>query len=89
MRGMTAKILKMHEDGHSYAEIARALSCSKPNVAQTVKRYREWNRTVAPIPIEMHQWIVRQSDRKRMLPSMFVAQLLTNVISKELKHVDE
>lgn len=86
MHGKTAKILELHEQGHTYAEIARMMECSKPNVAQTVKRHREWNRMVAPIPIEQHEWVVKQAHKNRMLPPIFVAKLLSGVIAKELKN---
>lgn len=85
MRGRTAKILSLLEQGKTYAEISRELGCSKPNVAQTVKRYQGWNRIVAPMPITHHDWIVKKASRAKMLPSVYVANLLVELIDKELE----
>lgn len=85
MHGLTVKILTLYEHGLSYSEIARQLKCSKPNVAQTIKRHREWKRDVAPIPQEHVEWIVKQAKMHRLSPPVFVASLLVKVINKELE----
>jgi predicted transcriptional regulator len=85
MHGKTAKILAMNEAGATLGQIAEKLGCTKSNASQTIKRHREWNRVVAPIPKDHHEWIVAQAQKKRMMPMLFVAQLLVSVIDKEMK----
>lgn len=86
MHGRTTKIIAMNEQGLTLEEISKALGCTKSNISQTLKRHREWNRTVAPIPKEHHEWIVKSARQRRMLPQMFVAKMLMDAINKELKN---
>lgn len=86
MHGKSMRILALLEEGKTYAEISREVGCSKPNVAQTVKRYRAWNRIVAPLPEQHHKWIVDHAKKNRMLPSVYVAKILTKVIGRELEN---
>lgn len=86
MWGRTAKIIAMNEQGLSLEQIAKELNCSKSNISQTLKRHREWNRTVAPIPKRHHDWVVKAAQQRRMLPQLFVAKMLVDVIDKELQN---
>lgn len=88
MWGRTAKILKLNEQGLSLEQIAKEMSCTKSNIVQTLKRYREWNRTVAPIPKAHHEWVVRKAREQHMLPQLFVAKMLVDAIDKELENGD-
>lgn len=85
MHGRTAKILALNEAGKTYDEIATEMGCTKSNISQTLKRHREWNRTVAPIPKAHHDWIVKHARKNGMLPPLYVAQLLVKIIDEELQ----
>lgn len=88
MWGRTAKILALNEAGKTYDEIATEIGCTKSNISQTLKRHRDWNRTVAPIPKAHHEWVVRKAREQRMLPQLFVAKMLVDAIDKELENGD-
>lgn len=85
MWGRTAKILALNEQGLTLEQIAKEMSCTKSNIIQTLKRHREWNRTVAPLPKEHYDWIVKQALKARVMPPLFVADLLVKIIDKVIE----
>lgn len=80
MTRKTKGILSLYEDGRKPADIAREMSCSIANVVSTIKRHREWDGKIKPLPKEHHKWLLDNADRGNVNPATLASKLLEQAI---------
>src|SRR5574343_1028578 len=80
----TKRIIELHAQGLSYAQIAKEVGCSKPNVSQTVARHAQWDHSVYALPLLQQQWLIRTAKQERLSPARVAANLLSWVIESRM-----
>lgn len=76
----TEGILKLYDDGRKPAEIAREMHCTIANVCQTIKRFKQWDGKIKPLPADLHTWLLDTADRNNVSPAALASKLLEQTI---------
>jgi IS30 family transposase len=77
------KIIRLHQQGLSNAEIGRQVGCSRAYVSQTLKRERGWIGRVSPLNDADHAKLIEMAEKKRTTPSRLARNLILEGLSRE------
>lgn len=79
------KILELHEQGKTNAEISQIVGCTRANVTMTLKRSQYWSgNIVRALPPDVNDWLVRKAAELGMKPGEFAYKILTDKIKERM-----